>query len=69
MNTQKVFGVALTALILTLPGILIYKLEGNPAASTIFLAFLGGLVTTYLLFRKELGLKIDQQIKKQHSWK
>lgn len=68
MNTQKVLGVLLTALILTLPGFLIYALQGNPAASTIFLAFLGGLLSSYLIFKKDLGLKIDREIQKQHSW-
>lgn len=69
MNTKKVFGLALTMLILTLPGTLLYVLEGNPAASTIFLTFLGGLLSSYLIFRKDLGLKIDEQLRKQHSWK
>lgn len=69
MNKSKILGTVLTALIFILPGLLIYLLEGNPQASTIFLTFTGALISCYLLFRRDLGLEIDEEIRKQHSWK
>jgi hypothetical protein len=68
MNKSKVLSIVITVLLFTLPGTLIYFLAGNPNASIIFLTFLTALIITYRIFSKELGLKIDDEIRREHSW-
>jgi hypothetical protein len=65
---KTLISTLLLIIILFGPGASLYFIQDHPYNSIIFLVLFAASVTIHLLFAKQLGWKIDKEIKKQHSW-